>query len=230
MHFDTLPYHTHQKGGKIFVKYTKLNEQINMQVANADPHLTVTFRHESITDALRDFVQKKVATLHLDYPRIIEVKAILDVQKHKNRHIAEIILYCANHITIEASSETDDMYKSIDETVSKIARRMRKQKTRLLKKQRAPKNKDANSIRYIDEKIFDELALDHPEESSIDPEPVLIHRENYRLKTMLKEDALMELELSDRPFLLFRNERRNCLQIVYRKENGDYGLVPVPEN
>lgn len=198
-----------------------------MQVVNADPHLTVTVRHESITDALRDFVQKKVATLHLDYPRIIEAKAILDVQK--NRHVAEIILYCANHITIEASSESEDMYKSIDETISKIARRMRKQKTRLLKKQRRTKGKDIESIKYLDEKIFDELALDHPEESEKDPEPVLVHRENYRLKTMLKEDALMELELSDRPFLLFKNERRDCLQIVYRRKDGEYALVPVPD-
>lgn len=199
-----------------------------MQVANIDPHVTVTVRHESITDALRDFVQKKVSTLHLDYPRIIEAKVILDVQK--NSHMAEIILYCANHITIEASSETEDMYKSIDETISKIARRMRKQKTRLLKKQRRPKGQDVNSIRYLDEKVFDDTALDHPEDSSKDPEPLLVHRENYRLKTMFKEDALMELELSERPFLLFKNARRDCMQIVYRRKDGEYALVPVPES
>ena len=199
-----------------------------MQIVNADPHLTVTVRHESITDALRDFVQKKVATLHLDYPKIIEAKVVLDV--HKHHHIAEIILYCANHITIEASSKTEDMYKSIDETISKIARRMRKQKTRLLKKQRGSKSKEANSIRYLDEKVFGEDALDHPEESVSDPEPVLIHRENYRLKTMYKEDALMELELSDKPFLLFKNARRDELQIVYRRDDGEYSLVPVPSD
>ena len=192
-----------------------------MQVVNADPHITVTVRHESITDALRDFVQKKVATLHLDYPKIIEVKAVLDV--HKNRHVAEIVLFCSNHITIEASSETEDMYKSIDETISKIARRMRKQKTRLLKKQ-----KGSNSIRYLDERIFNELALDHPEESTIDPEPILIHKENYSCKTMYKEDALMELELSEKPFLLFKNARRNELQIVYRRKDGEYSIVPIP--
>ena len=199
-----------------------------MQVVNAEPKLTVTVRHESITDALREFVQKKVATLHLDYPKIIEVKAVLDV--HKNRHIAEIILFCSNHITIEASSETEDMYKSIDETISKIARRMRKQKTRLLKKQKGSKSKNSNSIRYLDEKIFNELALDHPEESTQDPEPVLVHKENYRCKTMFKEDALMELELSEKPFLLFRNERRDELQIVYRRQDGEYALIPIPQD
>ncbi len=105
-----------------------------MQTANANPNITVTVRHETVTDSLRDYALKKIEGIHLDYPRIIEAKAILDVQK--NRHVAEIILFCANHITIDASSETEDMYKSIDETIDKIARRMRKHKTRLLKKHR----------------------------------------------------------------------------------------------
>ncbi len=97
-----------------------------MQSANVDPNITVTVRHEHVTDSLRDYAEKKIEGIHLDYPRIIEAKAILDVQK--KRHLAEIILFCANHIIIDASSETEDMYKSIDETVDKIARRMRKQK------------------------------------------------------------------------------------------------------
>jgi len=198
-----------------------------MQTANVDPHLTLTVRHETVTDALRDFVQKKVASLHLDYPKIIEAKVILDAKK--SNHIAEVILYCANHITIEASSRTSDMYTSINETISKVARRMRKQKTRLLRKQKSSKrNQEVTSIKYLDEKIFNETALDHPEESQFDPEPVIVHRENYKLKTMMKEDALMELELSDKPFLLFKNARRDALQIVYRREDGEYALVPVP--
>ena len=83
-----------------------------MQTANVNTPINITVRHESITDSLRNYVHKKIEGLHLDYPKIIEAKAVLDVQK--NRHIAEIILYCANHITIDASSEThDNMYASI---------------------------------------------------------------------------------------------------------------------
>ena len=119
-----------------------------MQTRNADPNITVTVRHEDVTDSLRQYAMEKIGGIHLDYPRIIEAKAILDVQK--NRHIAEIILFCANHIVIDASSETEDMYKSIDETIDKITRRMRKQKTRLLKKHR-PKPED--TIKHLDEKV-----------------------------------------------------------------------------
>ena len=195
-----------------------------MQTANANPLITVTVRHESVTDALREHAQRKIEGLHLDYPRIIEAKVILDVQK--NRHIAEIILFCANHITIEAHTEGADMYAALDATADKIARRMRKHKTRLLKKNRPHRN---DSIRYLEESYFTADVLDHPEESEHDPVPYVIHPENYRIKTMFKEDAVMELELSDRPFVLYRSARRNCLTIVYRRKDGEYASLDIGE-
>ena len=192
-----------------------------MQTANVDPPINIVVRHETITDAIRDFVKKKIGTLHLDYPRIIEARAVLDVKK--NRHKAEIILFCANHITIDASTEGPDMYAAIDETISKIARRMRKHKTRLLKKYRS--NPD-DTIRHLDEKVFAQDVLDtHPEEAETDPEPMIIHRENQKLKRLFKEEAIMELELSDKPFVVYTNARRDVLQIVYRRSDGDYAII-----
>jgi putative sigma-54 modulation protein len=175
-----------------------------------------------VTDSLREYVNKKIETLHLDYPRIIEAKAILDVQK--NRHIAEIILFCANHITIEAHTEGADMYAAIDETIDKIDRRMRKQKTRLMKKHRPHRNE---SIRHLEERFFTAEVLDHPAESEVDPEPYIVHPESYPIRTMFKEDAIMQLELSDRPFLLYKSARRGCLTIVYRRKDGEYAALDV---
>ena len=192
-----------------------------MQIANADPTINIVVRHETVTDAIREFVTKKIGTLHLDYPKIIEARAVLDVQK--NRHVAEIILFCANHITIDASTEGPDMYAAIDETISKIARRMRKHKTRLLKKHRP---KPEHTIKQLDEKVFSANILDtHPEESTEDPEPMIIHREGQKLKTLYKEEAIMELELSDKPFVVYTNARRKVLQIVYRRSDGDYAII-----
>ncbi len=193
-----------------------------MQTANVNLPITVTVRHEEVTDSLREYARKKIEGLHLDYPKIIEAKAILDVQK--NRQIAEIILFCTNHITIEATTEGRDMYVALDETIDKISRRMRKHKTRLLKKNRPHRNE---SIRYLDERYFSEEVLDHPEESVEDPAPFIVHREKYGIKTMYKEDAVMELELSDRPFVLYKSARRDCLSIIYRRKDGEYAALDV---
>lgn len=192
-----------------------------MQTVNVDPPINIVVRHETITDAIREFVKKKIGTLHLDYPRIMEARVVLDVKK--NRHVAEIILFCGNHITIDASTEGPDMYAAIDETISKIARRMRKHKTRLLKRYKA---KPEDSIKHLDEKVFAQDVLDTlPESPEADPEPMIIHREGVKLKRLFKEEAIMELELSDRPFMVYTNARRDVLQIVYRRSDGDYAII-----
>ncbi len=97
---------------------------------NAFP-IEVTARHMDITEPMRSYVEKKLRNIHLKQPRVTDAKVVLDVQKHGE--IAEIILYCANHMTLEAKTETTNLYEAIDLTMAKILRQMRKEKTRLEK-------------------------------------------------------------------------------------------------
>lgn len=96
-----------------------------------DYPITVTARHMELTDSMRDYAEKKVRKMHFGYPRIVEVKVILDSQAHG--HVAEVIVFAANHVTIEADTETSNLYEAIDLTMEKIERQMRKEKTRMLK-------------------------------------------------------------------------------------------------
>ena len=190
---------------------------------NAEMNITVTGRHVEVTDAIRDFATKKIQGIHIDYPRIVEARVVVDVQK--DRQVAEIVLFCADHITIQASTVGSDLYAAIDETVTKIMRRMRKHKTRLMKHFRPHRSK---SIRKLDEKVYEEDVLDYEDyDAPEDPKPVRISREGYELKTMYKEDAIMELEISGKPFVLYRNARRNVLQIVYRLREGEYSIIEL---
>ena len=116
------------------------------------------------------------------------------------------------------------MYAALDETIEKIARRMRKHKTRLLKKHRPHRNE---SIRHLEERFFKEDVLDHPEGSDVEPVPYIVHPENYAVRTMFKEDAIMQLELTDRPFVLYKSARRDCLTLVYRRKDGEYAALDI---
>jgi putative sigma-54 modulation protein len=194
-----------------------------MQVANVNLPVTVTGRHISITDSMRDHALKKVQGIHLDYPRIINAKVLLDV--HKNyQHFAEVVLYCADHITIEADSTTEDMYASIDETLAKIARRMRKYKTRMLKAHRRPRK---NPMREISEAVY---APEIPEEPTEELEPVIIHQENYRIRSLFTDEAIMEMEVSERSFIVFNNAKTHQLSVLYRRKDGDYGVIEPEPN
>lgn len=97
----------------------------------AEYPITVTARHMDLTDSMREYAEKKVRRMHFGYPRIIEVKVILDAQPHG--HVAEIVVFAADNVTIEADTETANLYEAIDLTMEKIERQMRKEKTRMLK-------------------------------------------------------------------------------------------------
>ncbi len=192
-----------------------------MQTANVDLHITVTGRHLEITDTIREYARRKIDGLHLDYPRIMEAKVILDVQTH-HRHFCEIILFCANHITIECSSTSEDLYAAIDETISKIARRMRKYKTRLLKNHRPRKGGD----RHLDEHVYASEGFEKHEPDEV--EPVIIHPENYRIRPLFPDEAITALELSEQHFVVFHNQKSHDLNILFRRKDGDYGMIALP--
>ncbi|MCW0220168.1 MAG: ribosome-associated translation inhibitor RaiA [Prosthecobacter sp.] len=189
-----------------------------MQKHNVNLPIVVTGRHIEITEAIRDYSHKKIESLHLDYPRIIEAKVILDVEHH--RQIAEIILFCADHIHIEVKSTTEDIYASIDESIAKIARRMRKFKTRLLKSHRPRKD---GSIRHLEEKVFNSDDLQHSEEEDVIHS--YVHQEQYKVRPLYPDEAIMDLEISDRPFVVFHNQKTHKLAIMFRRKDGDYGLI-----
>jgi putative sigma-54 modulation protein len=205
----------------------------NMQVQNANPPIQVTGRHVSVTEAMKEYCRRRLACLHLDYPKIIEVQILLDVQKY--RHTAEVILHCSNHITLEASAESDDMYVSVDEVVDKIARQMRKYKTRLMRQHRPRKH----AIRHLEETVLRWEWVDGLDEASetglaarVKPEapgnfsePSYVHSEKYPVKPMFIDEAVLQIEMSSKQFLVFLNAKTEKVNVIYRRKNGDFGLI-----
>jgi putative sigma-54 modulation protein len=201
-----------------------------MQVQNANPPIQVTGRHVSVTEAMKEYCRRRLACLHLDYPKIIEVQIIMDVQKY--RHLAEVVLHCSNHITLEASAESDDMYVSVDEVVDKIARQMRKYKTRLMRHHRPRKH----TVRHLEETVLRWEWVDGLEEMpDMDPassspetnlsEPSVIHSEKYPVKPMFIDEAVLQIEMSSKQFLVFLNAKTEKVNVIYRRKNGDFGLI-----
>lgn len=204
-----------------------------MQIQNANPPIQVTGRHVSVTEAMKEYCRRRLASLHLDYPKIIEIQIILDVQKY--RHAAEVILHCSNHITLEATAVSDDMYASVDEVVTKIGRQMRKYKTRLMRQHRPRKN----TVRHLEEKVLrwewvepledvqtSENVMDVESEVAIQQtEPSVIHTEKYPVKPMFIDEAVLQIEMSAKQFLVFLNAKTERVNVIYRRKNGDFGLI-----
>jgi len=186
-----------------------------MQVANVNLPIKVTGRHVSVTEPIKDYAIKKIEGLHLDYPRIIEAQVILDVQKY--RHLAEVILHCANHITIEAMSESPDMYAAIDEVMGKIAQQMRKYKTRIMRQHRPRRGE----VKQIDAQILNVEGF----EAEAEMQPSVIQTEKYSVKPMFLDEAVLQLEVSNRPLVVFTNAETNKINVIYRRKDERIGLI-----
>ena len=188
-----------------------------MQVAHANPEIKVTGRHVAVTEPIVDYARKKVESLHLDYPRIIDAQVILDVEKY--RHIAEVVLHCSNHITIDASAETSDLYASIDEAVAKIAQQMRKHKTKIMRQHRPRRAQ----IRHLEAQILEDETAEEAENGA---EPLVVQMEKYPVKPMFVDEAVLQLQMNTaQQFVVFLNAKSEKVNVLYRRKQGNFGVI-----
>ncbi len=175
--------------------------------------ITVTGRHVEVTPALREYAVKKLDHIGIDFPRILSAHFILEVQKF--RQIAELIIQCGNHITIEAREISEDLYASIDRVVDKVARQMRKYKTKI------QNHRPRNAAPFqVDEHV---LTHDLHEEEG---RHRVVRTEQFAIKPMYVDEAVLQMELSENNhFLVFLNAETEKVNVLYRRKNGDFGLI-----
>lgn len=162
----------------------------------------VTFRHVEPTDGLRQHAEEKVQRVHKYLRHPIEAHVILTVEKQ--RHIAEVQV-SANHLNVTATEETDDLYSAIDLAMSKIERQVKKH-TAKFKDHKGPSNAAAT-----------------PAEN--ERAGATIHTQRVAVKPMSVDEAVMQLKLQKNDFLLFTNAATDALSVVYRRKDGNYGLI-----
>jgi putative sigma-54 modulation protein len=158
-----------------------------------------------VTPALREYLQKRLSK----FEKIInaqEATATFTITKDKQKVEITIPL---NGIFIRGEEETYDMYNSIDNVVEKLESQVHKYKTRLLKRNRGLAKELSGSIVGAEDYI-DEL-------------PVKIKR--FSLKPMPVEEAIMQMNLLGHNFFVFTNSENNNVNVVYRRNDGAFGLL-----
>jgi len=177
--------------------------------------VSVTFRHVDPSDALRDYAAEKVERVAQKYLRnALQAHVILSVVKR--RHQAEINLHAA-HFDISAHEATEDLYAAIDLAVDKVEAQLRKHKARLNHhKGRQPAAGEPTfvPVDVIDAEDFEETRT-----------PTVVETDNIPAKPLSVEDAILQLELNHAEFLVFRNSTTDSISVVYKRRDGNYGLI-----
>ena len=166
----------------------------------------VIAKNIELTEALKEIVVKKISKLDKYFDSDIEAKATLSVQK--NRHIIEITIPF-NGVILRGEESTSDMYKSLDLVQEKLERQIRKQKTKLSRKH-------GGSFKYAEVKS----------ESNIEEEEgKLVKVKKFGVKPMDSEEAILQMDLLGHNFFVYQDADTNRVNVVYKRKDGDYGLL-----
>ena len=170
--------------------------------------VTVIAKNIELTQALKEIVQKKISKLEKYFEVEVEAKATLSVQK--NRQIIEVTIPF-NGAILRSEESTDDMYKSIDLVEDKLERQIRKQKTRLSRK-------NNGSLKFA-------ALNDSKVESNEDDEGSLVKVKKFGVKPMDSEEAILQMDLLGHNFFVYQDSESSKVNVVYKRIDGNYGLL-----
>ncbi len=175
-------------------------------------NINVRGKNIEATPALVDYAQKKLGKLEKHFDKATDVQVVLSVIREE--HIIEVTLNL-NGLILRGEESTGDMYASIDMVVDKLERQVKKYKTRMNKSLRH------RGMRTISEK---HAALE-AEERLEDDAPRVVRTKRFTLKPMSIEEAILQMDLLGHNFFVFTNAETEGVNVVYRRKDGDYGLI-----
>ena len=159
-----------------------------------------------VTDALRAYIEKRLSKLTRYFDDELDAQAVLSVVKDKST----VELTCfVNKIVLRGVETNDDMYAAIDLVIDKIVRQIHKHKTRLAK-------------RFKKQEAFHPEALAAPvEEEAIE----VVKRKRFAVRPMDVEEAILQIELLNHDFFIFKNAKDSKTNVLYKRKDGNYGLI-----
>lgn len=161
-----------------------------------------------LSESRKEQLMKKIARIEKFFEGDDECKIVISQQK-KFIIIELTILYKGYTLRAEASSE--DLMDAADECISNLDRQIRKNKTKLSK--RIKEGGFENYVSFI-------------EESNVEEEEYkIIKRKKINSKPMSPEEAVLQMNMLGHNFFIFTNPETMGINIVYRRKDGDYGLI-----
>ena len=171
---------------------------------------TVRGKNVEITPALRDYVEKRIGKITRYFDSVGEISVLLSVIK--DRHMVEVTVPVQG-VLLRGEEASHDMYASIDLVIEKLERQIHKHKTKMQRRFR-----DGT---LLDEAFASPAVAEHDE----DEEYPVVKRKKFVVKPMDVQEAIMQMNLLNHDFFVFRDADTEEVNVVYRRADGKYGLI-----
>lgn len=161
-----------------------------------------------VSEALKDYVEKRLGKLDKYFENNPE--AIVTLVVERERHRVEVTMPISGFI-LRGEEESTDMYACIDLVVDKLEKQIAKYRTRLIKKNKNVSIKD--------------LAAGTDMETEEYKAPEIVRTKRFAIKPMPLEEAVMQMNMLGHNFFVFSNAETEEVNVVYRRKDGNYGLI-----
>lgn len=165
-----------------------------------------TSKDMAVSDSLKSRAEKKLSKLERYFREEPEATIRFKMQKGA-RNIAEITIN-AGGVILRAEESSNDMYLSIDHAVDKLESQIRRHRTKLEKRIRSSELEPVAEVPAFEEQSYD-----------------IVRVKKFSVKPMSVEDAITQMELLGHDFFLFMNEENESMNVLYRRNDGAYGLL-----
>lgn len=188
--------------------------------------ITIEGKNIELTQALKDYIYDKLHRLQNHYDQLIkghEVKVKLSVGRNPritNNNITEVTIFIGSKI-IRSEEASEDMYASIDLVVDKLDRQIQKYKSKIYRSYQHQERPDPNPE-------LSGILLEN--ENKLRQEVKIIKSKKFKINPMTPDEAAEQLDLIQHDFYVFINSKTKLINTIYRRKDGDYGLIePIVE-
>lgn len=170
-------------------------------------NIAYTTRGLELTDQIKNYTEEKLRKI-LSKDELLDIAVTLVQERHLFK--AELLVHNRNS-RLYAIEKTPDVFKSIHAVIDKMEKQIRRHKGKLMgRKRKAPVRAQQLTANMAPERVLT---------------PRVIRARKQDIKPMSQEEAVMQLDARQEPFLIFRNIKSDRINVLFRRKDGNYGII-----
>ena len=163
--------------------------------------------HIKVTESIKEYIESKISKLGKYFDDASEIEVVVKIRVRGEMQIIEVTIP-SKLFTIRAEESNEDLYAAVDLVQKKLESQIKKNRSKIMSK-------------YKNKKGF----IMAPEEVVEEETSPIVRRKEVEFKPMDEDEAILQMELTNHDFFVFKNADEKCTSVVYKRKDGTYGII-----